>query len=149
MKIQSSKSNIFLVSVLMYIMFEKVFYILFSLNNIIMFKINTNNNLYFLGFILSAISSLIVMFFLYRFFIKQTVYDKKFLIKVLILFIVVLLVYFGLNRYSGILSETSTNQETFLKLTTYYSYVDIIYFITSAILLLVFFIAPSSRKSNN
>ena len=149
MKIQSSKSNIFLVSVLMYIMFEKVFYILFSLNNIIMFKINTNNNLYFLGFILSAISSLIVMFFLYRFFIKQTVYDKKFLIKVLILFIVVLLVYFGLNRYSGILSETSTNQETFLKLTTYYSYVDIIYFITSAILLLVFVIAPSSRKSNN
>ncbi len=146
---KSQNNLLFIKSIFIYLIFQKLYYSLCSINNIILIKFNPDGKLYFLGFIFSGIVTLLVICFLYKKLIENVEATRFNLIKSMFLFFIILSLYFLLNKLTGNLYENLNNQEVFKKHIEYVGYTEIVYFFTALIGLIGYWVLFLKKKGNS
>jgi|GEM_PF-4008493 hypothetical protein len=130
----------FFVSIIIYIIYEKIYYILCMLDEILLLKLNFSSEAYFLGFIVSALLTSISVVFLYRIFIMDKIINRKAAMYCSKLLILILFISFGTSKYLSVIAAKDSNNDIFLKQIANYDYINLIFFILTFVLLVFFFI---------
>ncbi|MDY0089012.1 MAG: hypothetical protein RBR78_01460 [Flavobacteriaceae bacterium] len=127
----------FFIGILLFLIYDKVFFTLLSLNDIYLFTFKGNETLYIIGFIVSIILANVILVSLYKVFIKSEKHNL-FIIRLLFILALIVVLFLWTNYYLGYLGRTEVAkhlQDIFFK---YYDYKNTIYFINSSILLILY-----------
>ena len=130
---------------LSYIIFQKLFYFLSGLANTLLIYFDISKSLYITILIFAGIASLLFLRILFRYLIKTELNTRR-IITLFFVLVVVVLSYFGINKYTGYLAENdkSVDMET-LK---YFAYPEFIFAITAGISIFFLFMLIKRRESN-
>lgn len=134
---EKSRQSNFFIGVLLFLIYDKGFFALFSLNDIYLFVFKGNETLYIMGFIISIILANIILVSLYKLFMKSEKHSL-FIIRLLSILVFIMILFLGANYYLGYLGRSDVAkhlQDIFFK---YYHYKNTIYFINSSVLLILY-----------
>ena len=137
----------FIIGVLLFIFYEKSFYFIHSLNELLLFSIKSSETLYIIGFIISIVITDVLIAFLYKVYFKNDRY-KRCVLQLLIVVVIVVLLSFGANYYLGYFGRIGVDkrlQDIFYK---YYDYKDVVYLINTTVLIALY-LSKYLRKSYN
>lgn len=127
----------FFTGALLFLIYDKVFFTLLSLNDIYLFVFKGNETLYIIGFIVSIILANVILVSLYKVFINSEKHNL-FIIRLLFILALIVVLFLWTNYYLGYLGRAEVVkhlQDIFFK---YYDYKNTIYFINSSILLILY-----------
>ena len=130
---------------LSYIIFQKLFYCLSGIANILLIYFDINRSLYMTTLILSGIISLLFLGVLFRYLIKTELNSRR-IITLFFILIIVVLSYFGINKYTGYLAENDKSVD--IEVLKYFAYPEFVFAATVgvSILLLFTFIKRAESK---
>lgn len=126
------------IGIILFIIYEKCFFILFSLNEIFLFQFKGTETLYIIGFALTIILANTVIINLYKSFIRLKTHNKAYTVRLITILLLGIIFYLGANYYLGYLGSNGIEQDiqnVFLK---YYGYKNTIYFINTTILVVLY-----------
>lgn len=127
----------FFTGALLFLIYDKVFFTLLSLNDIYLFVFKGNETLYIIGFIVSIILANVILVSLYKVFINSEKHNL-FIIRLLFILALIVVLFLWTNYYLGYLGRAEVVkhlQDIFFK---YYDYKNTIYFINSSVLLILY-----------
>lgn len=147
---KNQRNYSFFIGVILFLIYEKCFFVLFSLNEISLFQFKGTETLYIIGLILTIILTNTVIISLYRSFIRLKTHNKAYTVRLITILLLGIIFYLGANYYLGYLGSNGIEQDiqnVFLK---YYGYKNTIYFINTTILIVVYgFYILRYNSSNN
>ena len=142
-----NKSNLSLfVGIILFLIYERSFYILFSLNEIFLFQFKVAEALYVVGLVVTVILTNLVAITLYQSFIRSKV-DKGYIQRLIAILLLCVVIPFCENYYLGILGRSGVEQESQDIFFKYYNYTGVIYFVNTAILMSVYGIYILKKKN--
>lgn len=126
------------IGIIIYLIYEKLFYILFSINDILLFMFKFNNTIYLFGFIISTLFTICGVFIIYNDVVKK-VFTNKLIVKYIFILIALALIFFSVNYMMGYIGKSSREMDKEVSIfMEYYEYRNIIYSINSILLAIVF-----------
>jgi|SRR5690606_4013180 len=125
------------IGVLLFLIYEKCFFVLFSLNDIFLLSFKGNETLYIIGLILTIILNNTVIVSLHKSFAKLETYNL-YIVKLLVILILVVIMFLWTNYYLGYLGKSEVEQELQNIFFKYYDYKNTIYFINTTILIILY-----------
>lgn len=134
---EKTRQYSFFTGALLFLIYDKVFFTLLSLNDIYLFVFKGNESLYITGFIVSIILANIILVNLYNLFLKSNKHNL-FIIRLLFILAFIVVLFLWTNYFLGYLGKSEVDehlQDIFFK---YYNYKNTIYFINSSVLLILY-----------
>jgi len=134
---KNQRNYSFFIGVILFLIYEKCFFVLFSLNEIALFQFKGTETLYIMGLILTIILTNTVIISLYRSFIKLEIY-KTYIVRLIAILLVGVIIFLWTNYYLGYLSKSEIGQDLQNIFFKYYDYKNTIYFINTTILVVLY-----------
>ena len=139
----------FLMGIIVYLMYKSIFYLLFSLNDVLLFNSNFNEKIYILGLAISAVLTNGVIFLFYTYFVKADINLKR-IIAALLTLSAIIVISMGINYYlahfdySTVLEEEYSNLEIYKE---FYETKEMIY-VSNSVLLMIVLLIDMQKKRN-
>ena len=136
--------RLYFLGFLSYIIFQKLFYCLSGLANILLIYFDISKSLYITILILSGIISLLFLVVLFRYIMKLALNSRRIMTLFFVLVIVVLS-YFGINKYAGYLAEN--DKSVGIETLKYFAYPEFIFAATMGVSILLLLTLIKRRES--
>jgi nitrate reductase gamma subunit len=138
----------FFISILLYLIYRKMYYTFSVWIEIMLFKFNISSALYITFLIISGILTSIAIFFLYRKFIfNKEIYNSS-INKCMLLLLLVIGISSISSKYLAGIAEKVSNNDIFLKQVANYDYIDLVFSILTILLLASVFISIIKKNKD-